>query len=422
MSRIGRMPIAIPAGVEVKIDGSVVTVKGAKATLTREFHPNMTIAVEGNEILVTRPNDDKHNRALHGLTRSLVHNMVVGVTEGFKKELSVQGVGYRVAKQGKDLVMNLGYSHQVTMSEVEGITIDVPNPNTIIISGPDKQKVGQFAAEVREKRPPEPYKGKGGILGSYLLMMFYTMVGGWMLYYAYMEATGKLAGLDNTAVSGAFSNMLSTPQTMALWAIIAIVISFGACAFGVQKGVEKVTKVMMILLLVLMIALAVNSVFLPNASEGIKFYLVPDFKSVKQVGIGNAVFAAMSQAFFTLSLGIGAMEIFGSYLDKKKRITGEAVNIVLLDTFVALMAGFIIIPACFAFGVQPDSGPSLLFITLPNLFNSMKGGRIWGTLFFIFMSFAALSTIIAVFENIIAMFMDMCSWSRKKSVAVNYLL
>ena len=150
------------------------------------------------------------------------------------------------------------------------------------------------------------------ILGSYLLMMFYTMVGGWMLYYAYMEATGKLAGLDNTAVSGAFSNMLSTPQTMALWAIIAIVISFGACAFGVQKGVEKVTKVMMILLLVLMIALAVNSVFLPNASEGIKFYLVPDFKSVKQVGIGNAVFAAMSQAIFTLSLGIGAMEIFGS--------------------------------------------------------------------------------------------------------------
>ena len=160
MSRIGRMPIAIPAGVEVKIDGSVVTVKGAKATLTREFHPNMTIAVEGNEILVTRPNDDKHNRALHGLTRSLVHNMVVGVTEGFKKELSVQGVGYRVAKQGKDLVMNLGYSHQVTMSEVEGITIDVPNPNTIIISGPDKQKVGQFAAEVREKRPPDPIRAR----------------------------------------------------------------------------------------------------------------------------------------------------------------------------------------------------------------------------------------------------------------------
>ncbi|MFR3788182.1 50S ribosomal protein L6 [Agathobaculum desmolans] len=161
MSRIGRMPIAVPAGVEVKIDGHVVTVKGAKATLTREIHPNMNVAMEGNEILVTRPNDDKQNRALHGLTRSLIHNMVVGVTEGFKKELSVQGVGYRVQKQGKDLVMNLGYSHPVTMTEIEGITIDVPNPNSIIISGPDKQKVGQFAAEIREKRPPEPYKGKG---------------------------------------------------------------------------------------------------------------------------------------------------------------------------------------------------------------------------------------------------------------------
>ena len=256
------------------------------------------------------------------------------------------------------------------------------------------------------------------ILGSFLLMMFYTMVGGWMLNYAYMEATGKLAGLNSGEVANAFSNMLSSPGTMALWAIVAIVISFGACAFGV----EKVTKVMMLLLLVLMVALAVNSVFLPNASVGIKFYLVPDFKSVAQKGIGNAVFAAMSQAFFTLSLGIGAMEIFGSYLDKKKRITGEAVNIVLLDTLVALMAGFIIIPACFSFGVQPDSGPSLLFITLPNLFNSMKGGRIWGTLFFVFMSFAALSTIIAVFENIVAMFMDMAGWSRKKSVGVNFVL
>ena len=161
MSRIGRMPIAIPAGVTVTLDGNVITVKGAKETLTREIHPNMHVAVENNEIIVTRPNDDKQNRALHGLTRSLIHNMVVGVTEGFKKELEVNGVGYRVAKQGKDLVMNLGFSHQVTMSEIPGITIEVPGPNKIIISGPDKQKVGQFAAEVREKRPPEPYKGKG---------------------------------------------------------------------------------------------------------------------------------------------------------------------------------------------------------------------------------------------------------------------
>lgn len=161
MSRIGRMPIAIPAGVTVTLDGNVITVKGAKETLTRELHPNMQVAVENNEIVVTRPNDEKQNRALHGLTRTLIHNMVVGVTEGFKKELDVNGVGYRVAKQGKDLVMNLGFSHQVVMSEIPGITIEVPNPNKIIISGPDKQKVGQFAAEVREKRPPEPYKGKG---------------------------------------------------------------------------------------------------------------------------------------------------------------------------------------------------------------------------------------------------------------------
>jgi len=161
MSRIGRMPIAIPAGVTVTLDGNVITVKGAKETLTRELHPNMQIAVENNEIVVTRPNDEKQNRALHGLTRTLIHNMVVGVTEGFKKELDVNGVGYRVAKQGKDLVMNLGFSHQVIMSEIDGISIEVPNPNKIIISGPDKQKVGQFAAEVREKRPPEPYKGKG---------------------------------------------------------------------------------------------------------------------------------------------------------------------------------------------------------------------------------------------------------------------
>ena len=162
MSRIGRMPIDLPAGVDVKIeDGNVVTVKGPKGTLTQKFHPNMTIAVEGSQILVTRPNDLKENRSLHGLTRTLVHNMVVGVTEGFKKELEVNGVGYRVAMEGKKLVMNIGYSHQVFMEQPEGITIEVPNPNKIVISGADKQLVGQFAAEVREKRPPEPYKGKG---------------------------------------------------------------------------------------------------------------------------------------------------------------------------------------------------------------------------------------------------------------------
>ena len=260
------------------------------------------------------------------------------------------------------------------------------------------------------------------ILGSFLLMMFYTMVGGWMLKYAFMEATGTFVGLDGKAVEGVFGDMLTNPGTLTFWAIVAIVISFGACGFGLEKGIEKVTKVMMIALLLLMIALAVNSAFLPNAAAGIKFYLVPDFGEVAKKGFGNAVFAAMSQAFFTLSIGIGSMEIFGSYLDRKKRITGEAVNIVLLDTFVALMAGFIIIPVCFAYGVEPGSGPSLLFITLPTLFNNMAGGRIWGTLFFIFMSFAALSTIIAVFEEILAFFMDIGGWSRKKAVGVNFVL
>lgn len=260
------------------------------------------------------------------------------------------------------------------------------------------------------------------ILGSFLLMMFYTMVGGWMLYYAYLELTGKMTGLDSQGVANVFSTMLSQPQTMGLWALIAILISFGICALGVKNGVEKITKVMMSFLIILMIALAVNSVFLPNASEGIKFYLVPNFKSIAANGLGTTVFAAMSHAFFTLSIGIGAMEIFGSYLNKKKKITGEAINIILLDTLVALMAGFIIIPACFSFGVEPGAGPSLLFITLPNLFNNMAGGRIWGTMFFIFMSFAALSTIVAVFENIIAAFIDMRGWSRKKSVGINFIL
>lgn len=260
------------------------------------------------------------------------------------------------------------------------------------------------------------------IIGSFLLMMFYTMVAGWMLYYAYLEMTDKMTGLNADGIAAVFSTMLSQPLTMGLWAFIAIVISFGICALGVKNGVEKVTKVMMSLLIILMMALAVHSVFLPNASEGIKFYLIPNFSTVVENGIGTSVFAAMSHAFFTLSIGIGAMEIFGSYLDKKKRITGEAINIILLDTFVALMAGFIIIPACFSFGVEPGAGPSLLFITLPNLFNNMAGGRVWGTMFFIFMSFAALSTLVAVFENIIAAFMDMNDWSRKKSVGINFVL
>ncbi len=260
------------------------------------------------------------------------------------------------------------------------------------------------------------------ILGCYLLMMFYTMVAGWMLYYAFRTATGKLAGLDTDQVAGAFSEMLGSAPTMTLWMVIAVVFSFLVCVLGLKNGVEKITKVMMCVLIVLMLALAVHSLFLPGAAQGVSFYLVPDFSLIAKVGIGTVVYAAMSQAFFTLSVGIGAMAIFGSYMKREHRLAGEAVNIILLDTLVALMAGFIIIPACFAYGVEPGAGPSLLFITLPNVFNNMANGQIWGTCFFIFMSFAALSTVIAVFENIISFFMDMLGWERKKTVAVNLVL
>lgn len=260
------------------------------------------------------------------------------------------------------------------------------------------------------------------IFGNYLLMMFYTMVGGWMLFYAYRCASGKLEGLEPDAVGAAFSEMLASPGLMTGWMILAVLISFGVCLLGLQKGIEKIMKVMMSILIVLIIVLAIHSLALPNAMAGVKFYLVPNLDTIRARGIGPVVFDAMTHAFFTLSIGIGAMEIFGSYLKKDRTIVGEAKNIVILDTFVALMAGFIIIPACFAYNVEPDAGPSLLFITLPNVFNHMGGGRIWGTCFFVFMSFAALSTIIAVFENIVSFYMDMGGWSRKKAVGFNIFL
>lgn len=253
------------------------------------------------------------------------------------------------------------------------------------------------------------------IIGCNLLMMFYTMVGGWMLYYCYLSISGKLTGLDANGVSATFSDMLSSFPTMTGWMIVAVVLSFAVCLMGLQNGVEKITKIMMILLIVLMVALAVNSLTLQNASEGVRFYLVPDFSKLD----GKAVFAAMSQAFFTLGIGVGSMGIFGSYLEKERSLAGEAVSIILLDTSVALTAGFIVIPACFAYGVEPNSGPPLLFLTLPNIFNHMAGGRIWGSLFFLFMAFAAFSTIIAVFEAILSFYMDGLGWSRKKAVLFN---
>ncbi len=261
-----------------------------------------------------------------------------------------------------------------------------------------------------------------GISGCYLLMMFYTMVGGWMMYYCVRSFRGDFAGASADMVVGAFSGMLGDTASMIFWTVLICVIGFVVCLFGLKAGVERITKVMMALLLLIMVVLALHSVFLEGAGDGIRFYLVPDFEKMAESGIGNVVFAALSQAFFTLSIGIGAMLIFGSYLDRSRSLTGEAVNITALDTFVALTAGFIIIPACFAYGIEPESGPSLVFITLPNIFAKMAGGFIWSALFFLFLTFAALSTIIAVFENIIAFDMDMFRWSRKKSVAVSAVL
>ncbi len=260
------------------------------------------------------------------------------------------------------------------------------------------------------------------IFGCYLLMMYYTTVSGWMMDYCAKHVQGVFAGKTPDEISSHFSEMLGNLPEMIFWTLLVCIIGFVICYFGVQKGVERITKYMMIALLILMVILAVHSVFLKGAGEGIRFYLVPDFRSLSKLGWGNVIFAAMSQAFFTLSIGIGAMLIFGSYLGKERSLTGEAVTVTALDTFVALMAGFIIIPACFAYGVEPTSGPRLIFLTIPNLFAQMPGGRAWGALFFVFLSFAALSTVIAVFENIIAFDMDLFGWSRKKSVFISAVL
>lgn len=260
------------------------------------------------------------------------------------------------------------------------------------------------------------------IAGNYLLMMFYTTVGGWMLSYVAKMAAGTFNGLSPEEVGGVFGQMLGNPGEMTVWMVVTVLLGFGICSLGLQNGVERITKLMMGFLFVILIALCVRSVTLEGASEGLKFYLIPDFVKVVENGVGDVVFAAMGQAFFTLSLGIGAMAIFGSYISKERTLTGESINICALDTLIALMAGLVIFPACFAFGVDPGEGPGLVFITLPNIFNQMAGGQLWGTLFFIFMSFAALSTVIAVFENIISFAIDLWGWSRKKAVLVNLIL
>lgn len=261
-----------------------------------------------------------------------------------------------------------------------------------------------------------------GMLGNYVLMMFYTTVAGWMLYYFYLMTAGEFTGKDINQVAGVFQGMLEDPVVLTVCMVIIVTAGILVCSMGLQKGVENITKVMMVLLLFIIIVLAVRGMTLEGAMDGLKFYLVPDLQRMKEAGILETIVAAMNQAFFTLSLGIGAMAIFGSYIDKKHTLLGESVNIAVLDTFVAIVSGLIIFPTCFAFGISPDNGPSLIFITLPNVFNRMAAGRIWGALFFMFMTFAAFSTILAVFENIISCGMDLFHWSRKKSCLVNLIL
>ena len=266
------------------------------------------------------------------------------------------------------------------------------------------------------------FYGYIGLAGNYLLMMFYTTVTGWMLYYFVKMIRGDFAGQIAEQVSGQFGEMVSSPGILIGFMVIAVALGILVVSLGLQKGVEKVTKVMMVLLLLIISVLAVRSLTLPGAGEGIKYYLVPDFGKMVENGLGDAIFAALGQAFFTLSIGMGNMAIFGSYIKKDRRLMGESISIAVLDTFVAFVAGLIIIPACFAYKLDPGAGPGLVFQTLPNVFNSMAGGRVWGALFFLFMIFAAMSTVIAVFENIISCGMDMFGWSRKKACAINVVL
>lgn len=262
-------------------------------------------------------------------------------------------------------------------------------------------------------------QGYACMAGNYLLMMFYTTVGGWMAAYIFKTLTGEFKGLDSDGVAAVFNDMLARPGYMTFWMVLVVLLSFFICSLGLQKGVERITKAMMSCLFLILLILCIRSVTLPGASEGLRFYLIPDFTRFTENGVGNTIFAAMGQAFFTLSLGIGAMAIFGSYIGKDHTLTGETINICLLDTLVAFLAGLIIFPSCFAFGVDPGQGPGLVFITLPNIFNQMVGGRIFGVLFFVFMTFAAQSTIIAVFENIISFSIDLFGTSRKKAVLIN---
>lgn len=264
--------------------------------------------------------------------------------------------------------------------------------------------------------------GMAAMIGSYILLMFYTTVAGWMMRYFFDTAGGALSGLDAADISVHFDSVLADAPMMLLFVAIVIAAAVAVCSIGLKNGLERVTKVMMVALLIIMVILAMNSFFMESGEAGLAFYLKPNFDEIAKVGIGNVVVSAMNQAFFTLSLGMGGMAIFGSYIGKDRSLLGESVNVALLDTFVAFSSGLIIFPACFAYGVEVDSGPSLIFLTLPNIFNHIPLGRLWGSLFFVFMSFAALSTVLAVFEEITACVEDLTGWSRRKCCIFNGIL
>ena len=279
-----------------------------------------------------------------------------------------------------------------------------------------RQSVSRSFAVLQPKNKIWSLWGYAGWIGNYILMMFYTTVTGWMLAYTFYSAKGTFAALNADQIGGFFGGLLGSPCELILWMGIAVLIGVVVCWAGLRNGVERITKIMMCGLLIIMIALAVRSVTLEGAEKGLEFYLKPDFNKLFSSGLGTTLYAALGQAFFTLSLGIGSMAIFGSYIEKDRSLFGESILVTGLDTFVALTAGLIIFPACFAYGINPGAGPGLIFVTLPNMFNQMPNGQIWGALFFLFMSFAALSTVIAVFETIVACFMDRLGWSRRKSV------
>lgn len=276
--------------------------------------------------------------------------------------------------------------------------------------------------EIQPKGTKWHWFGWVGLAGNYLLMMFYTTVCGWMFVYFLKMLRGDFVGITAEGVSAQFGGMLASPWVMVGFMVLVTVLGFFICSLGLKKGVEKINKVMMVALLVIITVLAVRTITLPGAGEGLRYYLIPDFGKMAELGVGEVLFSAMGQAFFTLSIGMGSMAIFGSYIDKDRRLFGESVSIAALDTFVAIVAGLIVIPSCFAYDIDPNAGPGLLFETLPRVFDSMAGGRIWGALFFLFMIFAAMSTVTAVFENLISFWMDTRGWSRRKACLVNVIL